>query len=39
MADQLSTVGKKRLMNRVGRLSTADMQAVEQAIKIQLELT
>ncbi len=38
MADQLSTVSKHRLMNRVGRLSTADMQAVEQAIRVQLEL-
>jgi mRNA interferase MazF len=39
MADQLSTVSKKRLQNRVGRLSRTDMQAVEQAIKVQLELT
>jgi mRNA interferase MazF len=39
MADQLTTVSKIRLQNRVGRLSEADMQAVEQAIKVQLELT
>jgi mRNA interferase MazF len=39
MADQLTTVSKSRLQNRVGRLSEADMQAVEQAIKVQLELT
>jgi mRNA interferase MazF len=39
MADQLTTVSKTRLQNRVGRLSKTDMQAVEQAIKIQLELT
>jgi mRNA interferase MazF len=39
MADQLTTVSKGRLRNRVGRLSKADMQAVEQAIKVQLELT
>lgn len=38
MADQLTTVSKGRLDNHVGRLSKADMQAVEQAIKIQLEL-
>ena len=38
MADQLTTVSKTRLQNRVGRLSKADMQAVEQAIKTQLEL-
>ncbi len=39
LADQLTTVSKKRLQNRVGRLSEADMQAVEQVIKVQLELT
>jgi mRNA interferase MazF len=39
MADQLTTVSKARLQNRVGRLSKTDMQAVEQAIKVQLELT
>ena len=38
MADQLTTVSKSRLDNHVGRLSKADMQAVEQAIKVQLEL-
>ena len=39
MADQLTTVSKRRLQNREGRLSKTDMQAVEQAIKVQLELT
>ena len=39
MADQLTTVSKRRLQNRIGRLSKTDMQAVEQAIKIQLDLT
>ena len=39
MADQLTTVSKGRLQNRLGRLSEADMQAVDQAIKVQLELT
>src|SRR5205085_12378586 len=39
MADQLTTVSKARLRNRVGRLSAADMQAVEQAVKVQLGLT
>ena len=38
MADQLATVSKHRLQNRVGRLSKTDMQAVGQAIKVQLEL-
>ncbi len=39
MADQLTTVSKTRLDNRVGRLSKADLEAVEQAIKVQLGLT
>ena len=38
MADQLTTVSKARLDNRVGRLSEADMKAVESAVKVQLEL-
>jgi len=38
MADQLTTVSKARLRNRVGRLSGTDMQAVEGAIKVQLGL-
>lgn len=37
-ADQLTTVSKTRLQNRVGRLSDTDIQAVEQAIKVQLDL-
>ncbi len=39
MADQLTTVSKARLQNRVGRLSKSDLQAIEQAIKVQLGLT
>ena len=39
MADQLTTVSKVRLHNRLGRLSKAAMLAVEQAIKVQLDLT
>ena len=39
MADQLTTVSKTRLQNRVGKLSDTDMEAVEQAIKVQLGLT
>lgn len=39
MADQLTTVGKARVQNRLGRLSKADVQAVEQAIRVQLGLT
>ena len=36
MADQLATVSKKRLMNRVGRLSATDLVGVENAIRVQL---
>ncbi len=39
MADQLATVSKQRLENQVGRLSKANLQSVEQAIKVQLGLT
>jgi mRNA interferase MazF len=39
MADQLTTVSKSRLQNRVGRLSLTDLRDVEQAIKVQLALT
>jgi mRNA interferase MazF len=38
MADQLTTVSKQRLENRVGRLSEAAMRGVELAIKVQLAL-
>jgi mRNA interferase MazF len=39
LADQLTTVSKVRLNDLVGRLSDADMQKVEQAIKVQLDLS
>jgi len=39
LADQLTTVSKARLVNLVGRLSHADVQKVEQAIKVQLDLS
>jgi len=39
MADQLTTVSKRRLINRVGRLSRPDLEGVERAIKIQLDLS
>ena len=38
MADQLTTVSKQRLKNRTGRLSSADLAAVERVIKLQLGL-
>jgi mRNA interferase MazF len=36
MADQLTTVGKKRLINKAGLLSSADMERVVRAITTQL---
>ena len=38
MADQLTTVSKLRLISRAGRLTNADMQKVEHAVKVQLGL-
>ena len=38
MADQLTTVSKQRLMNRMGRLSAPDMTKVEHAVMVQLGL-
>jgi mRNA interferase MazF len=38
MADQLATVSKSRLSQKVGGLSQADMEQVERAIRVQLGL-
>jgi mRNA interferase MazF len=38
MADQLTTVSKKRLIEQFGGLSSGDVQRVEQAITVQLGL-
>lgn len=38
MADQLTTVSKKRLSSRVGSLSVDEMERVNQAIVTQLDL-
>lgn len=38
MADQLTTVSKRRLISRVGRLANAEMRKVEQAVRVQLGL-
>ena len=39
MADQLTTVSKSRLSNRVTKLSMEDMEQVEKVILIQLGFT
>jgi mRNA interferase MazF len=38
MADQLTTVSKLRLINRAGRLTSADVRKVEHVLKVQLGL-
>jgi mRNA interferase MazF len=38
MADQLTTVSKLRLSNRIGRLAAADLIQVERVVKLQLDL-
>jgi mRNA interferase MazF len=38
MADQLTTVSIKRLINRAGLISSDDMSQVSEAIKVQLDL-
>ncbi len=38
MADQLTTVSKSRLSNRLAKLSTMYMEQVEKAIRVQLGL-
>ena len=39
MADQLTTVSKLRLMDRIGKLSKMDMEKVEDAPMLQLGLS
>jgi mRNA interferase MazF len=39
MADQLATVSKSRLLQRMGRISQDDIRSVEQAIRVQLGLS
>ena len=38
MADQVSTVSKMRLQNKMGRISDEDMAAVSRALRVQLDL-
>ncbi len=38
MANQVTTVSKRRISNRIGYLSKVDLQQVEHIIKIQLGL-
>ncbi|MBW2264947.1 MAG: type II toxin-antitoxin system PemK/MazF family toxin [Deltaproteobacteria bacterium] len=38
MADQLTTVSKKRLTNPTGSISATEMEGIAQAITVQLDL-
>jgi len=38
MADQISTISKLRLRERIGRLDRNDLAAVERAVRLQLGL-
>jgi mRNA interferase MazF len=38
MADQLTTVSKKRLINRAGTVSNAEIEGIERALAIQFDL-
>jgi len=38
MADQLTTVSKKRLINKAGKVSKNELEGLERAIMIQLDL-
>ena len=38
MADQLTTVSKKRLINKAGTVLTAELDGIKRAISIQLDL-
>ena len=38
MADQLTTVSKKRLINLAGSIASTEMEGIAQAIAIQLDL-
>jgi mRNA interferase MazF len=39
MADQLTTISKQRIGNKLGAVSVADMKRIEQAVIVQLALT
>ena len=38
MADQLTTVSKKRLIDQAGTVSKSDLEGIKRAISIQLDL-
>jgi len=38
MADQLTTASKRRLLKRIGEITPSELEGLERAIRIQLEL-
>lgn len=38
MADQIATLGKQRLIDRIGKLTLSDLRLVERAVRVQLDL-
>ena len=38
MADQIATASKRRLQEKMGRISDSNLAAVERAIRVQLDL-
>ena len=38
MADQIATVGKQRLTDRIGKLTPSDLRLVARAVRVQLDL-
>ncbi len=38
MADQLTTISKRRLSSKIGRVATQDMDEIERIIRLQLDL-
>lgn len=38
MADQLTTASKQRFLNKIGDITASELEAVEQAIRVQLDL-
>lgn len=38
MADQIATIGKRRLIDRIGKLTLSDLRLVERAVRVQLDL-
>lgn len=38
MSDQIATVSKRRIQDRMGQLTRGDLESVERALRVQLEL-